>query len=746
MKVIRRSPVTRVTAWLLTLALIAPILFYGRAARAQDQQILRLIIADVVNRTPGASRNLGVNTTAALYSEFANSGVGKFNIASTSEVRNEAISLGIKVPSNPATPAFFTKADLLRIAKSLNADGIVTGEVGATKVLKGKPAQIGMIVKIEDVAANIPINGGSSVMSAAVRPGEPLDIEEQYNRAIADAAQDTVRQIVQRQVPTGTVLNINGDNIILNRGIRDGYKVGDRVIILREGANGFKTKEGEVRIARAYATDSEADILENKGGIQPEDLTRVFYEPPIKFAFVSAGPSDVGTITVSPTAKGPSFSMAAIGGTLGVIAVGVLVAQASRGGQQSVTDLTAEASSAGNSPTVLLRWRDNIFGQGNVQQYKIWRDEDFPYAVTPPTGNQGGTTVTGSIPVDVVSGLDHQYIDLPSPHLPYATGKPVLLGSSNGGLGSQAGSGSNQGNGTNNSVGVLIPAPGTDTGFTAGRSYHYLVSAILIRSIPSSGSTGGTGGGGVGGGSGGGGVGGGGNGGNGNNGGGTELIETDPARAQLATPINPVILITPSVAAGNVNAKAFSPTWNSRSGADIFQLEISTDRTFKKPSLIYTQQVISTAPNADGVPQSIPSPIDLTTLPQLLADPNFAAFVAQANGTTPNPPPIYWRVGARHDADIPGPVHWITTRADEPDRTFRFVYPQPTYFTAAPLPPPPPGRRAENSKAAAALNRQNAGRAAAAPKPGDTSRTRAQSQSRVLSPQEILSGGSRRRN
>src|SRR5207244_2527937 len=104
-KVIRRSPVTRVTTWLLTLALIAPILFVSRAAKAQDQQILRVIIADFVNKTPGASPNLGVNATAAFYTELANAGLGKFNVASTSEVRNEAISLGIKVPSNPTAPA-----------------------------------------------------------------------------------------------------------------------------------------------------------------------------------------------------------------------------------------------------------------------------------------------------------------------------------------------------------------------------------------------------------------------------------------------------------------------------------------------------------------------------------------------------------------------------------------------------------------------------------------------------------------
>ncbi|HLK57498.1 MAG TPA: hypothetical protein VKU00_13105, partial [Chthonomonadaceae bacterium] len=418
MKVIRRSPVTRATAWLLTLAMIAPVLFLGRAARAQgDQQVIRVVVADIVNKTPGISPHLGENATAAVYTELANSGQGKFNVASTSEVRNEAISLGIKVPSNPAAPANFTDADLVRIAKSLNADAVLTGEVGATKPSKGKPVGVGLLVTLKDVAADIPINGGGAITPAAIRPGEPLDTEEQYNRAIADSAQDVVRQVVQRQVPTGTVLNINQGTAIINRGIRDGYKIGDRVIILREAANGSKIKEGEVRVARSYATDSEADIIQNLGGIQPEDLTRVYYTNTFTLPLITV-PGGIHVVSPVSTQHGPNFSAAAIGGTVGVIALGVLLAQATRGGQQSVTDITAEASSQVTTPTVLVRWRDNIFGQANVLQYKIYRDPDFPFGVTVPSTGTGGTgggtgTTSQTIPVDVVSGIFHSYTDLP---------------------------------------------------------------------------------------------------------------------------------------------------------------------------------------------------------------------------------------------------------------------------------------------------------------------------------------------
>ena len=51
---------------------------------------------------------------------------------------------------------------------------------------------------------------------------------------------------------------------------------------------------------------------------------------------------------------------------------------------------------------------------------------------------------------------------------------------------------------------------------------------------------------------------------------------------------------------------------------------------------------------------------------------------------------LYWRVGARNDADRPGPVDWITSSAGNGDRTYRWVYTGIRSFTPADMPPPPP--------------------------------------------------------
>lgn len=749
MKSIRRSPVFRATCWLLTLALILPMMLIRQKAQAQGQQVLKVIVADIQNRTPSLTPNLGVNATAAVYNELSSQGQGKFFVYDTKTVLAEAQSLGIRIPSVQGVPSNFSQTDLVRIAKSLGADGIVRGVVQSDgSVVRGRPVFVGLDVRIYDIASGEEINGSITEERAEPRPGQAGDTEELLNKAVQDAALNVVRNIVQKQLVTATVLNVNEGIVILNRGQRDGIKVGDDLTVFREGTNGQKIQQAIIRAARVYPDNTEADIVRDIGGIQVEDFARVVYRSPQ----VLPVPGTNGNGHLRPSPRSASFSLSAIGATLAVIGLGVVVASAVRGGQTSVSGVTAEAGASNGSPFVRVRFSDNVFGQAGVQQYKIYRLPDFPFGTVGGggNGNGGGGTNAAGVPVGTATPAVKEFDDQPSPFFPYANGAGVLLGNSNGGLNS--GGNNNGGSGNNNQqCGVLIPSATLDTGFRPGMSYRYQVTAVILRQANLSG-TGGTGTGGIGGGSGGGGgIGGGGGGGgigggggNGNNTGGSECIETDPSQSGLATPIIPVLLTTPSNQTSSVNIRQFSPTFTSRSGADLYQLEISTDRSFKNPSLIYHQIIISTAPNSDGVTQTVPQPIDLTTLPELLRDPVFANFVNSSSGSSPQLPTLYWRIGARHDEDNPGPINWITMNASDKDRTFRFVYGNPFAFTPAPVPPPPPGRLAKNSRAAAQLNQSLAGRSVL-PLPGDSQAGRGTLQ-RVLTPQEILTGRGRIRH
>jgi hypothetical protein len=119
---------------------------------------------------------------------------------------------------------------------------------------------------------------------------------------MTDAAEDVTRQCVQRAVPVGHVLHRAGENVNLDRGIRDGYRVGARCIILRE-VEGKMRKVGEIRISRSYPTDSEGEIVVEMGNIQTGDLVRVLYEPFIGFRFTPSRP-DENTVDRVPVPDG----------------------------------------------------------------------------------------------------------------------------------------------------------------------------------------------------------------------------------------------------------------------------------------------------------------------------------------------------------------------------------------------------------------------------------------------------------
>src|SRR5262249_40319058 len=156
-------------------------------------------------------------------------------------------------------------------------DGIVRGEVATGPVVRGRPVTVALDVRIFDIASNEEINGGYDRNTVAARPGQPSDFEELLNKAVQDAALNTVRKGVQKQLVTATVLNVNGNLVILNRGTRDGIKAGDDLTVFREGPNGSKIQQAQLHVARAYPDNTEAEISRDIGGVQVEDYARVIY-------------------------------------------------------------------------------------------------------------------------------------------------------------------------------------------------------------------------------------------------------------------------------------------------------------------------------------------------------------------------------------------------------------------------------------------------------------------------------------
>ena len=135
----RKNPITRGTIWLLTVAMAVPMLMLSpRAAHAQTQQGLTIIVADLVDLKTKKIDQFSREATDAVAVELSASGQGRFSPFSSKDVRAAAAVLHIQVPSNPNDPLNLSTADYTRVARELHADGILTGDVFASTNSKGK--------------------------------------------------------------------------------------------------------------------------------------------------------------------------------------------------------------------------------------------------------------------------------------------------------------------------------------------------------------------------------------------------------------------------------------------------------------------------------------------------------------------------------------------------------------------------------------------------------------------------------
>jgi hypothetical protein len=617
----------------LACRVIGPDAAYAQAPVATNLQTA--IVVDFVNKAGFLGEALARRATDAVAVELANS--ARFEVLRRDEVDKQANALGIRRPYDEVAQA--------KLAAALGATTVVTGEVSfVSPVAKSDPKRVLAGIKVMLRAPGSPelVNGAAQVGESRARPGLSDD-ESLAQEAVDNAAVLAVKRILATNLPEGTIVSTVGPDtslqILVNRGSRDGVVPGMQMLVTRQGQ-----RVGKIQITNVFATDSEARAVENTLGIRPEDKIRA----------VSPMPAFENIAGVKGVKSGPSAprgSVASLGKILVVLAAGVVIAAAVMGGKNtSVTGVTAEADVEGVEPVVRITWRDNFWGATTLE-HQIWRVPDAPY-------NFQGEPIASK-------QYEPKYVDRAAPYS-YWDGNRSFLRAPLPGTGGNGG-----GNNGGTQAEVVTPDAGAVPGFTVGRTYTYALTAVIRRPLAVSNTGGNQGGGG------------------GNNQVGTEDVATSPVPSGPVTPVAQAQLVMPENMFTNVDLTRFNPVWMSTTGADVFVVEISTDRTFKNKNLILQlPKVYSTAPLATGVTQVLDGAVNLTTNPVLLRDPIFANYVNRV----PNAPKptVYWRVGARNDADSPGPVNWITRNHADGDRTFRYVYSEVRSFTPADMPPPPP--------------------------------------------------------
>ena len=168
------------------------------------------------------------------------------------------------VEQQPGLQPPFNNTSQIQLATAVNASSVFSGTVTNVTVTPGRMARVTIQVNQLDIVTGDFINGTviteSSEQKLATVPNEVL-VDEALNKA-AFAAVRSMRQVT---LPTGTVLNVAVDEVVLSIGVNEGASIGDRYTVLRDKLDRARnvverSKIGEVTITRVNPTQSSARV------------------------------------------------------------------------------------------------------------------------------------------------------------------------------------------------------------------------------------------------------------------------------------------------------------------------------------------------------------------------------------------------------------------------------------------------------------------------------------------------------
>lgn len=590
MKSLVEGALGRRISWALVACLLLPLLLMAatpRPARAQLSRIPQVAVVEFGNRVAAGGGILGRQATDAVVVEMTRT--GRFDVTPRTQLNQQVQELGLN--QNLASDNIAIR----KLGTALGVDFVATGDIERIVFLdKPRRAEVTLSVRLTDVVSGELTNGAIKTGISPLPPaGLQPDDDTLISQAITNAAYNAVDAINNYSLPEATILNTRGqDEVILNRGSRDGLTVGQEMIVIRNGG-----RVGKIRVNRVDATDSTATIVDGGKGIRPEDRARAVFTLPNYFVsdngVIKSGP--VGNVQSYNVSKGKGKSP--IGKILGYAAAVVLLAFVLKSGSSNQGSgvngvkarAYAEESTLGSDPNaarVEVTW--NVASDipiNNVQEYHIYRDDVIIANLRPE---------------------QRSYIDTPiaQPNFDYNVVTPP-----SGGTGNNGGTGNTGGSQLQAITDVASPA------MTVGVPHRYRVD-VLFQQISISTSTGN-------------------NGGNGGNGGTTttvtyRLTPTSGASGP-ATPVARPSAVGPIQQEQDLSRVRFS--FATTRGANQYVIELADNPGFNnKKTLGPTLYPYTAGAN--------------TTTQQY----DLRSFFSQNAGTQ-----IFWRVGARNTADSPGP-------------------------------------------------------------------------------------------
>jgi TolB-like protein len=240
------------------------------ASRTDAQQPPRALIADFVNASNDRHTVMVRAATDATALELTKRGV--YAVIAQNEVDRAARERGLRVP--------YREEDWVALAKELDAPLLITGEIhhaGSRIRDRQREMEVGLIVRVRDLALGEMVNGAAERGIAPDSPdGNKTEGVLLMDAAAAAAARCAARIAAYRPI-VGTILSTGstGGVAIINRGSGDGVRSKQEFLIVNRGVVVARLRAGRVSLA-----DTELKVIENIGGIRPQDKAiAVFPEP-----------------------------------------------------------------------------------------------------------------------------------------------------------------------------------------------------------------------------------------------------------------------------------------------------------------------------------------------------------------------------------------------------------------------------------------------------------------------------------
>lgn len=334
----------------------------GTPAHAQLMPQYAVAVTDIINQSGVFGDVLTRQATDAIVVEMSKTSAYNGSIGITRKMINDAMGkLDVRPPLD--------KVNIVRLGEELNADAVLEGVIKSVRIEGSgatRRASVTLMVQLVDQASGEVINGAVQTGASSSRVGYSADDEALLTEAVSKAAFLVVKTMVDYVIPVATIqMNIGSDQVMLNRGVRDGIKPGMRMIVIRS-----REIIGYIEVLEVNPSDSVAKVVKSMRGIQPEDKAKAIYEmPAIGSGAVKSAPL---SSSAPPRSKKGSNALEKIGRFLLYAAALYGLYTLIRPGRG-----TENAPKIGTLGPMEITWDPSKYGHGvNVLEYQILQDPE----------------------------------------------------------------------------------------------------------------------------------------------------------------------------------------------------------------------------------------------------------------------------------------------------------------------------------------------------------------------------------